>query len=448
LYGLLVFAVRFPTNADPTGWRRQVDRLAAYAAALSAVLVLNLFFSLIFDYSAAWYGLLFTLEPIVVSIGALAILVANARSATKSDVRRRLWWVIAGLGMSFVAYSFNIALNDSGNPVAARVFANLQVVVAIAIAYGSLRREVIDVRVVIDRALAYSVTTAAGVGILALAYWAVGRALAATQAALALQILAALGIGAGLHRLHGIVGRKIDMLVFARVRRIEQRLARVARALDECENAVELVSLLLDESAAVFECSGAILYERRPDGEYVSIRSRGSAGGDRSLPPSAALVRYAVSARSPAPFEYDQRLVLPVYVGPTLYALAVYEDRGDDAELDEREGTAHRRAISNLRCSATSSTPPPMSRPSALATTLSTESRLCCWNANGPCSSRARRSRASLRQTLASFSASTDSRPRSTAFNIRPAFCALMRAGSSPARIGSRMVFAGAFPKQ
>lgn len=339
-YGLLVFAVRFPTNADPTGWRRKVDRLAPFAAALSAILALNQFFGFVFDYSVAWYGWLYTWEPIVVSLGALAILVANARAATNADVRRRLWWVIAGLGAGFVAYSFNIALNDSGHQAAARVFANLQVVVAVAIAYGALRREVIDVRVVLDRALTYSVTTAAAVGVFAFAYWLVGRALAASQAALAVQILAALLIGAGLHRLHRIVDRNIGTLVFAHVRRTEERLARIARALDECENSVALGAFLLDESAAAVDSNAAILYERRGDGTYACVRALGSVDGDRAVAPPAALVTHAAALRSTAPFGYEGRLVLPVCVGSALFGLVVYEDRDDGAELDERERSA------------------------------------------------------------------------------------------------------------
>ena len=196
--GFLVFALRFPSD-ELVGWRR---RVAAFLPLLLLGLIALDAWSIIAWYNGDALPGWTTWASDAAGLGACAAgvlsLVMTYRSADPRD-RERLRWGIVGSSVGFVGWFASNVLANQGLPIASRIAGFAMLAIPLSIGYAVVRHRVIDVRFVLNRALAFSVIASSLVGVLALSYWVTAAVLQQSHAQLIVQLAIALLVGIALH---------------------------------------------------------------------------------------------------------------------------------------------------------------------------------------------------------------------------------------------------------
>ena len=279
--------------------------------------------------------------PIVLFIAwPLAVLALGYRRA---DAERRLrirWvlWSTALLVLSVVVGQFGAYVPGTAVQIAVAV---MQAASFCGFLYAVLRARLVDVSFVIDRALAYTVTTTIVIGAFALLENYVQQAAVGNSASLLLQGGTTLVLALVLRRIHETVEHWVDLLFFRRQRHVVAGLQQLARDCGYVEGYERLVDLVVGEVQRLVGGSGVAIYLR--DGEVY----RRAAAHGREFPPQVdrddrALVAMRADGREAELQGRDStlgdngRLFVMAAHGVALGALACGARSGEQFAPDER----------------------------------------------------------------------------------------------------------------
>ncbi|MHB1871410.1 MAG: hypothetical protein ACYCT1_11240 [Steroidobacteraceae bacterium] len=203
----------------------------------------------------------------------IGLLLASYRSVSAPQ-RLRLRWM---LGSSVVLITGVLFVND---PVILGYLSSLivsQWLIAMAMAgflYAVVRHRVVDLVVILNRALVYATTMSLLLGLLALMESVIERQALGHRASLILELAVPLGLGAALSTVHGHMENLVERLVFRRQYREEVALRSFAR---ECAYITEpdrLLDLTVEQVGLHAEAPWVAIYERWDNG-YLRIRQHG-----------------------------------------------------------------------------------------------------------------------------------------------------------------------------
>lgn len=332
--GLVVFAVRFPSDA-PTGWRALIDRLALPIAVLFAIpnLAWDETSLLAGESPATWMSYGSTFGALGLIVFAAATLVATYVAAPRGQ-RQRLQWVIFGilctllsLGSTWARYwseAYPLASSDALLWLATVLYATAP----FAIAYAVVRQRVFEISFVLGRTLVYTIVSATLFGFFAIVEWLAGRLLEQTGVATAFVALAAIGVAFSLDALYDRVEQFVERTVFRKRHLAERRLSEVAAGLPAAEHAAVVESALLEEPVRAYGLSDARLFLHGADGEYRN----GHATLDRSIALQLQASRHSLRLA-----QGDAALAVPIFVRARLYGVVLYgaHPNGEDIDPDE-----------------------------------------------------------------------------------------------------------------
>ncbi|MHB8386389.1 hypothetical protein [Metallibacterium sp.] len=294
--------------------------------------------------TAGWAGLMQPwLGPLMLAayLVPIALLIVSYRHADARG-RQRLRWLLWG-SVVFVA---GLAFGDLPLPLSllATTALNNGLVTlgAAAMLYAVLRHRVVDVTVVLNRALVYAATTSLVLGLFALLESLIERSALGHRADLVLELAVPLGLGVALSTVHRRIEAMVERFIFRHQYRMEAALRRFAEDCAFITQPQKLFELGVEQIARHTGAPLVALYERGAEG-YVCMRQR----GERALPETVAaddLAFVALRARNAALDLHDSQSALgasghafPLMLrGNLLGALVVAERAGEHYAADER----------------------------------------------------------------------------------------------------------------
>jgi hypothetical protein len=208
--------------------------------------------------------------------------------------------------------------------------------------YAVLRHRVVDVTVVLNRALVYAATTSLVLGLFALLESLIEHTALGHGTSLLLELAVPLALGAGLSTVHRRIEAMVERFIFRHQYRMEAALRRFAEDCAFITQPQKLFELGVEQIARHTGAPFVALYERGTEG-YACRRQR----GERALPETVAaddLAFVALRARNAALDLHDSPSALgtdgyafPLMLrGNLLGALVVGERPGERYAADER----------------------------------------------------------------------------------------------------------------
>jgi hypothetical protein len=234
-----------------------------------------------------------------------------------------------------------LPLNSGVQELLANVLATLA---AVAFLYAVLRHRVVDITVVINRALVYALTTSLVLGLFALLESLIERTTLGRSAGLLLELAVPLGLGVALSSVHRRIEHLVDRFIFRRQYRAETALRRFGEDCGFIREPERLFTLGVGEIARHTDATLVALYERSPGGEgYACRRQMGEPALPDSIPTDdrafvALRARNAELALHDTPSDLGaEGYAYPLMLrGDLLGALVVGERPGEHYAADER----------------------------------------------------------------------------------------------------------------
>ena len=316
-----------------------------FALALGAAAVINIGGKL-GVVTAGWAGLMqpwlqwFIPASYLVPVALLAVSFRQA----DAQQRQRLRWMLVGSVVVMGAVSvFDIPLPLSFL-VTALLTQGLSTLAAILFLYAVLRHRVVDITVVINRALVYALTTSLVLGLFALLESLIERTALGRSASLLLELAVPLGLGVALSSVHRRIEALVDRFIFRRQYRAETALRRFGEDCGFIREPERLFTLGIEELARHTDAPQVALYERGPEGEGYVCRCQ---VGEPALPETIATDDRAFVALRARNAELALRdtpdalgtegYAFPLMLrGDLLGALVVGERPGEHYAADER----------------------------------------------------------------------------------------------------------------
>ena len=203
----------------------------------------------------------------------IALLFAGYRRSEQAD-RVRLRWMVWGGGLlAAVALFLDLGLINP-NTYSLPLLESAADLGLAAFLYAILRHRVVDVKVVISRALVYAVTTSLVLGLFALFESLFERTALGERASLALELVVPLGLGASLSTVHRRIDALVDRWIFRRQYREETALRRFANESAFVSQPDTLLDLALEQILRHVGSPWAAFYEYGPGG-YRRVCQRG-----------------------------------------------------------------------------------------------------------------------------------------------------------------------------
>jgi hypothetical protein len=257
--GFAMFALRFPDNVV-TGWRRAISHGLPYAIGAFVVLdIANAAIALSGGNDLLDNLLEYALYAAIFVVSAVAIVRSYQRSS--GTERARLQWVVVGAAIGYAALIF-YNLGYYWNSLEVQCIAGIcEIVIPLMFGYAILRHRVLDIVIVVNRAAVYAIVTTVLVSGIALIHWFVGKELEKTHLQGIFEMLAAVGLGLGLNRVHGWVERLIEPMFFRRgttwhSMALARTAARVDRELASVEGAQALRSRVAESLREIDAAEG------------------------------------------------------------------------------------------------------------------------------------------------------------------------------------------------
>ena len=185
------------------------------------------------------YGLILTASFLV----PILMLFVGYRSAAVAERQRLRWMLMGGL-----AWAAGILLQNTpalGQPYSAILSNFLLVLAVLGFLYAVLRHRVVDIAVIMDRALVYGGVTTLVVGILAAINSLALRETLTPGASLLLQLVVPLSLGMVLGKLRSYLDRIVERVFFRKKYLAEKALRTFARRVGHMED----ITALLDAAA-------------------------------------------------------------------------------------------------------------------------------------------------------------------------------------------------------
>ncbi len=213
--------------------------------------------------------------------------------------------------------------------------------------YAVLRHRVVEVAVVLNRALVYTATTSFLLGMLALLESLVERMTLGHDAGLLLELAVPVGLGAALSAVHRRIEATVEQFFFRRQYREDAALRSFARECAFVTNPENLLDLTVDQMSLHTGAPWVAVYEHSANG-YVRVRQ----GGSHDLPPRVndddlTFVKLRthdteVDLNNTSSALGQEGYVFPLRVrGSLLGALVVGPRSGEHYMADERELFGH-----------------------------------------------------------------------------------------------------------
>jgi hypothetical protein len=275
----------------------------------------------------------------------LALLVASYRRAQPLQ-RLRLRWMLWSSVLFVVTVLFantslaNIWLSASNIPF-------LLVLAMAGFLYAVLRHRVVDVTVVLNRALVYAATTSLVLGLFALLESVIERTTLGHDASRLLELAVPLGLGAALSTVHRRIEAFVERFLFRHQYRAETALRGFAQECAFVTEVEDLFALTVDQIAQNTGAPRVALYESTAQG-YACVRQRGTP----ALPQAVAVNDLAFIKLRTRNAELDlsgtpgqlgaDGYAFPLMVrGSLLGALVVGQRPGEHYVAEERELLFH-----------------------------------------------------------------------------------------------------------
>lgn len=279
LAGLYVMAECLAGKGLPRAWL-VVTRLAGAGsgAGVAALLMIRDVF-LRYQGAAppAWLGEVpyGALVAVLTGIPVLTLL-AGYRGASEAS-RRRMRWVLMSTALLVGSVLVGVVtdFSPSSQPLLYITFASLLPGLAIlGYLYGILSARVVDVTFVVDRALAFSVTTALLFGMFSLLEQTVHRLALGEELGWLVQAAGAVMVAALLSPLHRLLDRGLERVFFHKLRTIASALRKCAEESVFYEKGEVLLARALKQllvpcaAVAIYERSTAVYQRRLFHGEH------------------------------------------------------------------------------------------------------------------------------------------------------------------------------------
>jgi hypothetical protein len=203
----------------------------------------------------------------------LVVLIRGYLRAT-ADVRLRIRWILTGTALLLPLLAVGVLLQAAWTqePRTIAVLGLLQLALVIVIiglfTYAILRQRLVDVRVVINRALVYALLMGLIVGCFALLESLIERSALGEGAGLTLEIGVPLVLGVLFHQLHVRLEALVDRLFFGHEHRARQALGEFVRDAGFVESPQVLIARTVETFARHSGGSTASLFELQ-QGSFV-----------------------------------------------------------------------------------------------------------------------------------------------------------------------------------
>jgi hypothetical protein len=202
-----------------------------------------------------------------------AMLLAGYRMADTTE-RARLRWVLASTLAITVSVTFTNLMPDGllSNWIQIAGF----FVAAAGIAYALLRHRVVDVSIVVDRALVYGAVTALVVGIVAAMNSLALKLALPPGAGWLLQVIVPLALGITLGRVRRVLDQVVEQVFFRRKYQAEKALQTFARHAGHMQDGPKLLDATVREIMRHLGTPAVAIYSAE-DGGYRRMKQAGNA---------------------------------------------------------------------------------------------------------------------------------------------------------------------------
>ncbi|MFN2529031.1 MAG: GAF domain-containing protein [Candidatus Baltobacteraceae bacterium] len=272
IVGRLGAAIFFARYSEGAGTKQSALRRTllymALAAAASGTIVMLL------SYLAPLYGGTngrFSLAALgIVAISPIVIIISFIDAYRKANPasRVRLRWIggsyFAGFAGPELIPAASIILTSRFSLLDQVLLESTLFIFAIGITYAVLRRHVVDVSVVVNRALVFSVLSAVIVATFIALEWLAGMIFLhmSRSTSLLIEVLIAVGIGLTLRPLHNRVDYLIDAVFFAKRHRAERALHHLATEVSFIRNRETLLARVERDLLEHLDVRTASIYAR------------------------------------------------------------------------------------------------------------------------------------------------------------------------------------------
>jgi len=275
-YPMVWFALRFPED----NIRSRAMRVADYCWTVISVaalvfFVVNLAGVTFGDGGSAFENQFwrYTVPQNVPSAVALAAFFW-VYASSNAIVRQRALWAIVGLVLMNV---FEIVGNFTAETSRATYFiGNAALMLAafcpLAMIYAVFKHRLLDISFVINRALVYTTLTALIVLVVGFVDWVASKYLFETRAALAVDAAVAIGLGLVLQRVHGVLERAADRMIFASRHAAEKHIDRVIAGLTFAKTDGTILQAVVEEPCKALDLVlGAVFMD---DGRALVLKAQ------------------------------------------------------------------------------------------------------------------------------------------------------------------------------
>jgi hypothetical protein len=193
------------------------------------------------------------------------------------DTRHRLAWVLFGISIANVSTAVILFGTADSGEVAKPWYAQgaeiASLLLPVTLAYAILKQHVLDLRFVVNRTVVFAAIAAILVVAISFVDWFVGRIVADSHTALAIEAAVAIAFGVLLRRLHATVEKLVDRVVFRSRYLAAARLERQIDALDYAESESTIDDTLTLAAARTMSLASAAVFRRDHDEREFTCRS-------------------------------------------------------------------------------------------------------------------------------------------------------------------------------
>ena len=233
--------------------------------------------------ATGWAGLLLPQYGAVLTAPyfvPLALLVASYRRAQPLQQLRLRWMLWSSV--VFVVTVFIANTSILGLSVSNIAYPFLLVIAMAGFLYAVLRHRVVDVSIVLNRALVYAATTSLVLGLFALLESVIERTTLGHDASHLLELAVPLGLGAALSTVHRRIEAFVEQFLFRHQYRAETALRGFAQECAFVTEVEDLFALTVDQIAQNTGAPRVALYESTAQG-YACARQRGASTLPREI---------------------------------------------------------------------------------------------------------------------------------------------------------------------
>jgi K+-sensing histidine kinase KdpD len=220
----------------------------------------------------------------------------------------------------------------------------------LALLYAVFRHRLLDISFVVNRALVYSAMTGLILLVVGFVDWIAGKYLFETHAALAVEAGITIGLGFVLQRIHGVLERAVDRVIFARRHAAEQHIERVIAGLafarthgailravvEDPRLALELISCAIfidDGNALTLQCNNGWKPGETPKIERDDSLARLLLSERRVI--GIAEAHWNADIAKHAPGSLD--IAVPLFARNDLLGIALYGRHRNGTAIDPEE---------------------------------------------------------------------------------------------------------------